>query len=167
VVGATTVCAECGAVVPDIEGPTHAYVPSAPGCWALFGQIQAESMSRPGFARRQGTVVDCYMAQHPGDGSERRARQSPIVHLVALCLLLEHGIDGVGSFGRMGRLLEGRSDFEALRPRSVRGSVTVAHVAGAADADEHTARVDRWARIVWQTWAHEHGRIHALAAAVL
>ena len=87
-------CRECGAQVPDIAGPTHDYVPSAPGCWAAFGQVQADALTRFGSPRRHGTVVDCYMAQHPGDGYERRSRQSPIVHLVALSLLIEHGIEG-------------------------------------------------------------------------
>ena len=98
-------CRDCGALVPDISGPTHVYVPSAPGCWAACGQVQADALIRIGSPRRHGTVVDCYMAQHPGDGYERRSRQSPIVHLVAFSLLIEHGIDGKGTFVRMSRLL--------------------------------------------------------------
>jgi pimeloyl-ACP methyl ester carboxylesterase len=26
-------CPGCGALVPDIDGPVHTYVPSSPGCW--------------------------------------------------------------------------------------------------------------------------------------
>ena len=70
-------------------------------------------------------MVDCYMAQHPGDGSERRSRQSPIVHLVALRLFIEHGIEGRGTFLRLARLLERRPNFRALGPRHNRGRLGV------------------------------------------
>ena len=125
-------CRECGAQVPDIAGPTHDYVPSAPGCWAAFGQVQADALTRFGSPRRHGTVVDCYMAQHPGDGYERRSRQSPVVHLVALSLLIEHGIEGKGTFVRLARLLERRPNFQPLAPRADRGRLTILNTAKSA-----------------------------------
>jgi hypothetical protein len=70
-------------------------------------------------ACRRGTVVDCYLAQDPGDGSERRSRQSPTVHLVALCLFIEHGIEGSDTFSCLARLLERRPNFRALGPRQI------------------------------------------------
>src|SRR5215813_7857026 len=38
---ATVRCFGCGVAVPDIEGPTHRYMLSAPGCWARYGRPQA------------------------------------------------------------------------------------------------------------------------------
>jgi hypothetical protein len=29
---------------PNIDGPVHKYVPSAPGCWRIFGEVQADEM---------------------------------------------------------------------------------------------------------------------------
>jgi hypothetical protein len=68
-------CAQCGAAVPDIAGPVHKYVPSAPDCWQLFGQIQADEAVRFGYPPAHRLVVDAYMAQHPGDGEDRPDRQ--------------------------------------------------------------------------------------------
>ena len=61
-------------------------------------------------------MVDCYVAQHPGDGYERRSRQSPNVHLVALSLLFEHGIEGKGTFVRLARLWRGGRTVSRSHP---------------------------------------------------
>jgi Family of unknown function (DUF5946) len=87
-----TKCSGCGAVVPDIDGPVHNYVPSAPGCWQTFGEVQADEAQRLGYPAVHRVVVDAYMAQHPGDGSDRRDRQSVFVHLAGLCAVLEHDL---------------------------------------------------------------------------
>lgn len=39
-------CPQCGALVADVDGPVHAYVPSAPGCWAAFGELRADELLR-------------------------------------------------------------------------------------------------------------------------
>src|ERR1700743_1357257 len=86
------VCAQCGATVPVSDGPVHAYVPSSPGCWQMFGAVQADEALRFGYPSAHRMVVDAYMAQHPGDGNDRRDRQSVFAHLVGLCAVLEHGL---------------------------------------------------------------------------
>src|ERR1700757_1057083 len=107
-------CPGCNALVPEIEGPVHKYVPSAPGCWKVFGEVQADESLRFGHPPDHRFVVDAYMAQHPGDGQDRRDRQSVFVHLVALCALLERstGPDAVTTL--IGRLVRKRLDFPAL-----------------------------------------------------
>src|SRR6478735_4443919 len=84
-------CKQCGAVVPDIDGPVHAYVPSAPGCWAAFGALRADDMLRVAASEANNLVVDAYMAQHPGDGRDRRYRQSVFRRLVSRCAVIERG----------------------------------------------------------------------------
>lgn len=49
-----------------------------------FGQLQAEEARRFGYPAVHRLVVDAYMAQHPGDGTDRRDRRSVFVHLVDL-----------------------------------------------------------------------------------
>jgi hypothetical protein len=34
-------CTGCGAMVPDIEGPTHRYIGASPGCWQIYSEMQA------------------------------------------------------------------------------------------------------------------------------
>jgi hypothetical protein len=40
-------CIGCGAMVPRIDGPTHRYMTSAPGCWAKHGEVSAHHLSDP------------------------------------------------------------------------------------------------------------------------
>jgi Family of unknown function (DUF5946) len=55
-------------------------------------EIQAEDGRRFGYLPAHRLVVDANMAQHPGDGSDRRDRQSLFAHLVVLCAVLEHDL---------------------------------------------------------------------------
>ncbi len=98
--------------------------PFSAGTLGVFGQVQVHALTSVGSTGRHGTVVDCYLAQHPADGSERRSRQSPTVHLVALCLIIEHGIEGRGTFSCLARPLERRPNFRALEPRHDRDRLT-------------------------------------------
>jgi len=139
-------CPQCGAVVPDIDGPTHAYVPSAPGCWAAFGALRADEMLRFAGSEANNLVVDTYMAQHPGDGLDRRDRQSVFVHLVSLCAVLEEG----ASPSRSPEVL-----------RAVLARRTVLSVADATSVEDHDARARRWAVSVWESWREYHATIRA------
>ncbi len=69
-------CVGCHALVADTDGPTHPYFGASPGCWASYAAWPL--------------AVDAYAVQHPGL-PERRASQSVWVHLVSLCLIVEHG----------------------------------------------------------------------------
>ena len=166
---ATCECSECGSLVADIDGPVHKYVPAIAGCWALFGQVQADELARIGYPPAHRLVVDAYMAQHPGDGSERRARQSVFVHLVALCVALERG----ESAGRatqaiqratqairratqaIRRAVSRHADFPVLRRAGDPGLLTIVHMAGALDLADDETRARAWARCVWDSW-NEH-----------
>jgi hypothetical protein len=157
-------CPQCGAVVAGVDGPVHAYVPSAPGCWAAFGELQADELQRFGRHPAHDLVVDAYMAQHPGDGSDRRDRQSVFVHLIGLCAVLERG----WPTGR--RLLSRRTGERPEYARLVRhepGELTVTDMMGAADADQYGARARAWAESVWRSWAPEHERIRKALDALL
>jgi hypothetical protein len=149
-------CPQCGALVADVDGPVHAYVPGAPGCWAAFGELQASELQRFGGHPAHDLVVDAYMAQHPGDGSDRRDRQSVFVHLIGLCAVLERG----WPTGR--RLLSQRTGERTEYPRLVRdgpGELSVTDLVGAADADQYGARARAWAESVWRSWEPEQERI--------
>jgi hypothetical protein len=165
-------CEECGAEVGDGDGPVHAYVPAAPACWEAFSTLQAAELERFGRASAHGLVVDAYMAQHPGDGADPRARRSPIIHLVGLCARFEGALEEV----RVGPLLQrtaeylrgdGAPDAAPLRGRAEPGRLTVldlARVIHEVDGDAYHEAAHAWALEVWRTWSHEHERIRALHA---
>ena len=83
-------CVGCGALVPDVAGPTHPYIGASRGCWAIYGEVLAKEYGEYGYPPVHGLTVDAYAAQHPGTPS-RQAIQSVAVHLIALYLVLERG----------------------------------------------------------------------------
>ena len=164
-------CAGCRAPVPDIDGPTHAYLRASPGCWALYGQLLAHPASS---VTGPGQQVDCYAVQHPGSAEhDRRQRGSVAVHLIALCLLLEHHLSAEQVSAARGRTSRtvlpalGMADWPHLPPPEDLGSTTVADVCAAAGADQLSALVDRWAQVAWTAWSPHHHGVRTWSAEVL
>jgi hypothetical protein len=163
----TVTCPQCGAAVPDVTGPMHKYVPSAPGCWQLFGQIQADEALRFGYPRAHRVVVDAYMAQHPGDGHDRRDRQSVFVHLAGLYAVLEQHLPPAQATNVLRRVLEDRDDFPALARNDGPGELTIVHLVGARDLADYEHRALAWGRAVWRAWAQQHALIRQAVTSVL
>ncbi len=160
-------CHGCGAVVPDIDGPVHKYVPSAPGCWQTFGEVQADEAQRFRYPSAHRMVVDAYMAQHPGNGNDRRDRQSVFVHLVGLCAVLEHDLAHPYVTQLLGRVLRRRQgDFPILARTEGPGPLTVLHMIGADHLDDYERRAREWATAVWQSWNAQHALVQSELDAV-
>jgi hypothetical protein len=163
----TMTCPQCGAAVPDVAGPVHRYVPSAPGCWELFAQIQADEALRFGYPLVHRVVVDAYMAQHPGDGHDRRDRQSVFVHLAGLYAVLEQHLLPAQATNLLRRVLEDREEFPVLARDDGPGELTVVHLVGALDLADYERRALAWARAVWQAWAQHHALIREAVTSLL
>jgi Family of unknown function (DUF5946) len=154
-------CPQCGAVVPDIEGPTHAYVPSAPGCWAAFGALRADEMLRFPRSEANNLVVDTYMAQHAGNGLDRRDRKSVFVHLVSLCAVIEREASPSRSPEVLRAVLARQIEFPVIRRARGPGDLTVLSATDATSLEDHDTRVRRWAGSVWESWREYHQAIRA------
>ena len=154
-------CPQCGAVVPEMDGPIHAYVPSAPGCWAAFGALRADEMLRFPGSEVNNLVVDAYMAQHPGDGTDRRDRQSVFVHLASLCAVIERGASPSRSPDVLRAVLAHQTVFPVLRRARGPGDLTVLAATDATSIEDHEARVRAWAATVWDSWREHHPTIRA------
>jgi hypothetical protein len=163
--GSLVACPGCGALVPDVPGPTHAYIGASPGCWAAWGEVQARSFASPAIAAVQPFAVDVYAVQHPGL-AERRAIQSVWVHLVSLCLILEAGRSPMDGIRAKQLLLAGARIFDRLEPPAARYSTTVLDIAAITDPGAVPEAVRRWARVTWEAWRPHHGAIRARAAAL-
>jgi Family of unknown function (DUF5946) len=155
-------CPQCGAEVPEIDGPVHAYVPSAPGCWAAFGALRADEMLRFRGSEANNLAVDAYMAQHPGDGTDRRDRQSVFVHLASLCAVVERGASPSRSPDVLRAVLARQTEFPVLRRARGPGDLTVLSATDATSVEDHDARVRRWAGSVWESWREHHAAIRAV-----
>ena len=154
-------CPQCGAVVPEMDGPVHAYVPSAPGCWASFGALRADEMLRFPGSEGNNLVVDAYMGQHPGDGTDRRDPQSVFVHLVSLGAAIERDASPSRSPDVLRAVLAHTSEFPVLRRARGPGDLTVLSATNATSIEDHDTRVRRWAGSVWESWREYHPTIRA------
>src|ERR687896_852498 len=123
-------CFGCGALVPEIDGPTHPYIGASPGCWAIYGEVLAKEYAYPPVHR---LTVDAYAAQHPGVPG-RRSIQSVAVHLISLYLILERGYEPERATAAIREALESRSEnFVWLDPPASLGGITVLDVREAED----------------------------------
>jgi hypothetical protein len=157
-------CVGCGALVPTSAGPTHPYIGASPGCWALFGEVQAVAYADYRMAGVQRLTVDTYAVQHPGV-PERRAIQSVAVHLMSLYLTLEHGVTHTQSMQVLQRAADRSHTFTWLTPPASVGALTVVDVHRARmDADAYTRLVTAWAHATWAAWAPHHAQIRQWAA---
>jgi hypothetical protein len=151
--------------VPDVAGPTHAYIGASPGCWGVWGEVQARSFASAAIAAVQPLAVDVYAVQHPGL-AERRAIQSVWVHLVSLCLILEGGRSPADGIRAKQLLLAGPRSFSRLEPPASRYSMTVLDLAAVTDPGVMPNIVRQWAHVTWDAWRPHQDAIRARAAAL-
>jgi hypothetical protein len=156
-------CVGCGGVVPDVDGATHDYMTTSPGCWQVYGRWAAgRAWSEPVDPVVAAHHVDCYAVQHPGGvEQDRRQRQSVAVHLISLCRLLEFDQppqEATRSRTRIGQSVLAAlalDDWPLLDPPGRLGATTIADVALAAGRDL-PAVFDRWVHDCWDAWSEHH-----------
>lgn len=159
-------CPGCGIRVPaPADGPTHAYIESSPGCWALFNELLAREFGDPSYGRVHRHTVDVYAVQHPGR-NDRRQRQSVALHLIGLAHWLEHGLEQDRLNAVTQRLASEDRDWPWLEPPAAH-AMTVVDVRRARSGTEHQALVRRWAQATWDAWADHHPQIREWAADAL
>lgn len=151
-------CLSCGALAPEMEGPTHKYLLASPGCWALYGEILARDYSEYNYPPVHGLVVDAYAVQHPGQ-PVRQAIQSVAVHLIGLCLSLEKGMESKKVTQAIGRATKFSDQFVWLDPPGNLGAITVADVVKAKTLEEYDRLGRAWAGSAWEAWTVHHARI--------
>lgn len=137
-----------------MDGATHPYVGASSACWTRFAEINA-SLPRAGAGPLQRLVTDAYMVQHPGV-PERRAIQSVGLHLVALCLVLEHGFGVDRLSATLAGLLARPPAWRWLEPPVPNGTSTVGDAWAAAGRGEVAAGIDGYVRGVWAAWSAWH-----------
>ncbi|MGH8398309.1 MAG: DUF5946 family protein [Gammaproteobacteria bacterium] len=152
----------CGGLFADIQGPTHRYLGSSPGCWATYGEVLAREYSDQAYFQVHRFTVDAYAVQHPGQPSAQSI-QSVAVHLIRLCPLLERGLDMQRANTAMlaAAAPASKSHYVWLTPPPSLGSMTVAEVHKAKNVEEHMRLVHAWAASAWSAWSPHHATIHA------
>ena len=153
-------CVGCGGLVPQMDGPTHRYMESSPGCWHVYGKVLSREYSDPAFGVLHRLTVDSYAVQHPGRPGAQAIR-SVCVHLISLCLVLERGLALAYATRVMGATTRTKERFFWLTPPKSLGEVTVSDVAEVATPFEHEKRVRAWAQAAWSAWAEHHATVRA------
>jgi hypothetical protein len=153
-------CMWCKARLPTLDGPTHEYMESTPSCWAAFGRVLAREYSDQAFFGVHRLTVDSYAVQHPGQPS-RQSIQSVGVHLVRLCLFLEHQLTPENANAAMTEAAKRKSMYTWLTPPPSLGPLTVADVDAASGVAEHQAVVKRWAEQMWHVWRPHHATVRS------
>lgn len=154
----TCKCFSCGGIFPDIDGPVHKYMLSSPGCWAIYGEVLAREYSNPEYFEVHRLTVDAYAVQHPGS-TDRQSIQSVGVHLIRLCLFLEHGLTPEKANEAMLQAGKNKSSFYYLEPPSDLGLITAKDVYNTSTVMEHKNMVMQWAECVWDAWSIHHDTI--------
>jgi hypothetical protein len=140
----------------------HRYVGASPGCWAVLGEAQVRGYDDARYSLGQ-LGVDAYMAQHPGTPSPQSI-QSVTVHLIGLCLQLEHRYRDHQSRVAMSATERFKKEFTWLEPPAPLGALTVVDVANARDPVAFPGVVHQWARCVWEAWVQHHNPIRSWVA---
>jgi Family of unknown function (DUF5946) len=119
-----------------------------------YGELLAAQYSSPERMAFHQLVVDAYALQHP-DGDDPRAIRSVGIHLMTLCLFLEHGADpSLGT--RLHRRMVERPEFHQLKAPPSRGRLTMLDVP-LNDSPETARRAAySWAEDVWTAWTTHH-----------
>jgi len=143
-------CPGCGVVLAPRAGPIHAYMTASPACWSTYGELLAVQYNDLDRMRFHQLVVDAYAVQHPG-GDDPRAVRSVGIHLMTLCLFLEHGTDPAMGAELHRRMVE-RPVFHRLTPPEHRGRLTCVDVPTSGPASAARSSVYVWANDAWAAW---------------
>lgn len=156
-------CPGCGAVAPAPAGAAPPQLLASPGCWSVYGDVVGREHGEWGNPPIHRLTLDSYAAQHPGPEGSRRAGAATAGHLIALHLWIERGIEAGRIQRELGRVVVSPSDFHWLSPPPAGSALTVLDVVGASTFKGHEARVERWARSVWESWSDHHDTIRGWA----
>lgn len=147
-------------------------------CWRQYLEAVASiAYAGPTAAGPAGAVqpshVDCFATQHTrGMKHDRRQRSSVAVHLVALCLLLEHDVGGSGLMGYRQRTSKsmlpalGVADWPLLSAPDDYGAVTVASIHDAPVAEREDV-LAQWPGAVWEAWREHHDTVRGWTGILL
>lgn len=153
-------CFSCGGEYPDIDGPTHRYMKSTPGCWAIYGEVLAREYENPDLMEVHRLSVDAYAVQHPG-GNDRQSIQSVGVHLLRLSLFIEYNLSPKNANAAMLKAAKHKQNYTWLEPPESLGNITAADVHRTKDAEDHKKIVRAWANEAWMAWSAYHAVIRS------
>ncbi|MGB8259490.1 MAG: DUF5946 family protein [Terracidiphilus sp.] len=152
-------CCGCHGEFPEIAGPTHRYMLSSPGCWAVYCEVLAREYESSAHRAVHRLTVDAYAVQHPGVDTPQ-ARNSVGIHLSRMALIFGRGWPIERANDAMLAITAKKRGYPWLSPPADPGALTVQQVLAARDPAAHCAAVEAWARAVFAAWEPHHGTVY-------
>lgn len=159
----TIQCHGCLAVfVKDTEDTItepHPYIGAVHNCWKMYSEILAREFENPEYFKIHRITVDSYAAQHIGDQTDRRARQSANLHLIALYLYYEKKTPIAIILEFLRKTTVNKHDWPAVEQLTKASWLTVHDIITATTAQEHYTIVIKWGKSVWDSYKDQHAAI--------
>lgn len=155
-------CFGCGGLAPDMEGATHRYMLSTPGCWAVYGELLAKSYGEFHFPPVHQVIVDAYAVQHPGEKNSQ-AIHSVALHLIRLYRVFESGWDIQQASEIMLNATRYKDVYGWLEPPRFMGEITAVDVIKAVTVEDFQKLGTEWGLHAWKAWQKHHPTIRKWA----
>jgi len=88
-----------------------------------------------------------------------RAVRRTGIHLIRLCLIIEHALPARHANAAVLAAGQRKDDYWWLEPPAFKGAITVAGFHEVMAVEDHRAVLRRWAESAWQAWAEHHDTI--------
>ncbi|MFD2200874.1 DUF5946 family protein [Shivajiella indica] len=158
-------CFGCGSNSLNIEGETHDYLLSSPGCWIMFCEVMDREYSDFTYAKAHHFTVDAYTSQHVGIKDDKRAINSINIHLASLYMIFErdlHVADAASFKMNFSQYFKGSELLKWLEPPATFGELTIYELWDNNKPELHYNLAEKWAKSVWESWKHQHDHIGKL-----
>lgn len=157
-------CPGCGVHLPISEAQPDGRYNASAGCWQLYGELSAYTVTRGDSTFIHQLAVDAYGAQH----TREHGRPIGIAFaLIGLYFAFEKGYSG-RQVQHMHTLLARRSKtWPQFTPPRQMGALTILDVMQAQPGEQRDAILRQWGQSVWNAWGQEHARVKSLIASVM
>ncbi|MFO7289894.1 MAG: DUF5946 family protein [Bacillota bacterium] len=155
-------CPGCGAELPDRQLPVSDRYLASGECWELYGELTANNMEEMDPFFHHQLCVDAHGAQHSGGPVK------PITTVfapVGLYLAVERGFYGRQvqiAHMKLAKKAGKGAEWTRLEPPERPGDSAVLDVMKGEPGRGRKEMIQKWAKAVWRSWAHQHDRIRTL-----
>lgn len=161
--GPQEICPGCRGNFSQLPMPRQitSYTGASPRCWQAYNALINKQFQNEQYFPAHRMTIDAYAAQHPGDQSDPKARQSANLHLISLYLYFEKDFSEkqvISIFQDLIPLRENWPEIKALENPKWLTVLDLLH-SKEGDAKKHLALVKKWAKSVWEAYASQHETI--------
>ncbi|MGB0934551.1 MAG: DUF5946 family protein [Alphaproteobacteria bacterium] len=160
-------CPGCKALFSSDTPCDHPYIGASQACWETYQKVLEKEYSNPDYFKVHRITVDAYAASHIGDQSDRRARQSANLHLIALYLYFERECLVKEIKGFLSRATTPKRNWPEVQHIKSPSWLTVGDVVTAESAQVHEQKVLAWGKSVLEGYHNIYNDLQRLYESIL